>query len=340
MTVPESSIVRPSANGESLTVSKLFLNNWPGKIVARYCSPTKKFAPIPVNKVAKIMARWVLRCDTIGCMTAFKIPKPLNRPPSPKANIIIMIVDIIAAMPPRLSKAINVGLVLVVLKPLTTKSASSGTLCCHKKAALVTKILSINAGMAGTLYQAVTTSKPNGTSAHHVGCSKGNKAAIFWVACASARYPALKTTLTINVTPQAGTVVHIKFLMWAKRSVPEMALAKFVDSDKGELLSPKIAPDKTIPATIAGFIPINVPTPINETPTVDKVVKALPIKAPTSEVVTNAVGKKNAGVKILKPAQIIVGITPVASHSAIKAPISKKRNNGVSPDSIPFTSSR
>lgn len=71
-----------------------------------------------------------------------------------------------------------------------------------------------------------------------------------------------------------------------------MALARLVESDKGELLSPKIAPERIVPATNAGFKPINVPTPINATPTVDNVVNALPINVPTMAEVNKAVGKR------------------------------------------------
>ena len=57
MTVPESSIVRPSANGE-LNRLKAFLKQLTrAKLWRVLFMETKKFAPIPVNKVAKIMAR-------------------------------------------------------------------------------------------------------------------------------------------------------------------------------------------------------------------------------------------------------------------------------------------
>ena len=49
-----------------------------------------------------------------------------------------------------------------------------------------------------------------------------------------------------------------------------------------------------------------------------------------------AVGKKNWGFSILNPTQTIVGITPVASQSAIRAPISKNKNNGAIPEVIPL----
>ena len=72
------------------------------------------------------------------------------------------------------------------------------------------------------------------------------------------------------------------------------------------------------------------------TPTVDKVVKALPITVPTTAIVIKAVGKNQVGFRILKPAQIMVGMTPVDDHKAIIAPINKNKKIGAMPDSRPL----
>ena len=61
-----------------------------------------------------------------------------------------------------------------------------------------------------------------------------------------------------------------------------MAGARFVVSDKGEILSPKYAPDTTAPAVMGNDISIPVATPINATPTVAAVVQELPILIATT----------------------------------------------------------
>ena len=132
----------------------------------------------------------------------------------------------------------------------------------------------------------------------------------------------------INDTIKAGNVVHIKFLMCANKSVSAIDEARLVESDSGELLSPKMAPDNTAPATNAGEKPIAVPTPISATPTVASVVKADPIIDPTIAVTNKALGKNHAALATLNPNHSIVGMTFVPIHRAINIPISRNKNNG------------
>src|SRR5699024_9722097 len=145
--------------------------------------------------------------------------------------------------------------------------------------------------------------------------------------------------MKINNDPNnAGIVVHIMFLMCANKSVPAIDDAKFVESDNGELLSPKIAPDSTAPATIPGSNPIAVPTPINATPTVAIVVKAEPIIVPISAIINNALGKNHCTLAIFSPTHNNDGMVLVAIHNPINIPINRNKNNGASAFSIPFSS--
>ena len=97
----------------------------------------------------------------------------------------------------------------------------------------------------------------------------------------------------IKDTIKAGIVDHIKCLMCLKRSVPTMAEAKLVDSDKGDILSPKTAPEMIAPATRAGLAFILAPIPKSAIPTVEIVVKPLPIARPTIEQTIKTDGTKN-----------------------------------------------
>ena len=56
-------------------------------------------------------------------------------------------------------------------------------------------------------------------------------------------------------------------------------------SDKGDILSPKKAPETIAPAVIAGFKPKAFDRPIKATPKVATVVKLLPIEIPIIAVI-------------------------------------------------------
>lgn len=59
-----------------------------------------------------------------------------------------------------------------------------------------------------------------------------------------------------------------------------MADARLVESESGDVLSPKIAPEMMAPATKAGLKPIVVPIPKSAIPIVEMMVKALPMDVP------------------------------------------------------------
>ena len=97
----------------------------------------------------------------------------------------------------------------------------------------------------------------------------------------------------INDTTNEGIVDHIIFLIWAKRSLPAIAEAKLVESERGDILSPKTAPEMTAPATSAGLTFIATPIPKRAIPIVEIVVKPLPIERPTREQTIKVEGTKN-----------------------------------------------
>ena len=89
--------------------------------------------------------------------------------------------------------------------------------------------------------------------------------------------------------------------MCANKVVPETAGARFVVSEKGDILSPNTAPETTAPAVTAGGIPILIPIPTIATPRVPAVVQELPVEIPTSEQTIRHETRKNLGDKILSP---------------------------------------
>ena len=65
--------------------------------------------------------------------------------------------------------------------------------------------------------------------------------------------------------------------IWENKSVPAMAGARFVVSDKGDILSPKYAPEIIAPAVTDGDKPNPVAIPISATPNVPATVHELPM---------------------------------------------------------------
>ncbi len=80
-----------------------------------------------------------------------------------------------------------------------------------------------------------------------------------------------------------------------------MAGAKLVVSERGDILSPKYAPDIIAPAIIGVGIPNPIPTPISAIPTVPAVVHELPVANETIAHIIHVATKKIPGDKILSP---------------------------------------
>ena len=77
--------------------------------------------------------------------------------------------------------------------------------------------------------------------------------------------------------------------------------AMTVVSDKGEILSPKYAPEMIAPATSPSLNPSAFPMPSNATPMVAMVVQELPIINETRAQMTQAVKRNTFGLIILTP---------------------------------------
>ena len=83
--------------------------------------------------------------------------------------------------------------------------------------------------------------------------------------------------------------------------LPAIAAAKFVVSDKGDILSPKYAPEITAPAVIPRGMPIALPIPIKAIPTVADVVQELPVAIEIMAQIITQDGRKKDGCNICSP---------------------------------------
>ncbi|MNP05250.1 hypothetical protein D3C76_971970 [compost metagenome] len=86
--------------------------------------------------------------------------------------------------------------------------------------------------------------------------------------------------------------MYIILRICVNKDIPTTAGAKFVVSDKGDILSPKQAPQMIAPAASVGEIPVVKAIPIKATPIVLTVVNELPVNIETTIVTYNALTAK------------------------------------------------
>ena len=98
-----------------------------------------------------------------------------------------------------------------------------------------------------------------------------------------------------------GTVVSVMYFICLKRFEPVTAAAKLVVSLKGDILSPKYAPDIIAPATTPRSNPNAFPIPIRPIPIVAVVDQLLPVARATIELMITQVGKKKEALINLSP---------------------------------------
>ena len=105
----------------------------------------------------------------------------------------------------------------------------------------------------------------------------------------------------ISVMVIEGTVVKNMYLICWKRGTLFSDEAITVVSDKGEILSPKYAPEMIAPAITPSLNPSAFPMPSRATPMVAIVVQELPIISDTNAQITQAVTRNILGLIILTP---------------------------------------
>ena len=104
-----------------------------------------------------------------------------------------------------------------------------------------------------------------------------------------------------NAITKAGKVVGSIPLMCSQISIPDAAGVRLVVSDKGDILSPKKAPETMAPPVNSGGIPSPVPIPINAKPTVPTVPHEEPVAIDIRAQITQTEARKDEGLKISNP---------------------------------------
>ena len=98
-----------------------------------------------------------------------------------------------------------------------------------------------------------------------------------------------------------GTVVYIIYFICLNKSTWPMAAAILVVSERGDILSPKYAPEIIAPPINPNGNPIAVPIPSRAIPNVAIVLHELPVAIDTIAVIIAVANKNILGFNICKP---------------------------------------
>ncbi len=109
--------------------------------------------------------------------------------------------------------------------------------------------------------------------------------------------------------------------MWAKRLVPATTGARFVVSDRGDILSPKYAPATIAPAVIGSEAPSPPATLTRATPTVPTEPHDVPVSVETTAVIRNDTGMIQCGSIARSPRSTIIGMVPLIIQVPVSIPM-------------------
>ena len=166
------------------------------------------------------------------------------------------------------------------------------------------KVPTNNAGRAGTFF-IMSNSTITGTKNNHGLMLKLlsiaiNKFVISLEFCVLSIESPINKKMRSDMT-KLGIVVYIMYLIWVNKFVPAIAGARFVVSDKGDILSPKYAPDIIAPAVRPFEISKALPIPNRAIPTVAIVDQELPEANETIAHMMAAATRKIFGFSICNP---------------------------------------
>ena len=108
--------------------------------------------------------------------------------------------------------------------------------------------------------------------------------------------PIIKKMISVMIND--GIVVYVMYLMCVNKSVPEDTGARFVVSERGDILSPKYAPEIIAPAINPIGKPRAFPIPNNAIPIVAIVLHELPVAKDTIAEIIAVANKKKFGFNI------------------------------------------
>ena len=97
---------------------------------------------------------------------------------------------------------------------------------------------------------------------------------------------------TITATTAEGRAVYSMCRMWVYSGAPAPIAQILVESDSGESLSPRYAPETTAPAVAAIGAPSAAAVPIRATPIVPAEPQEVPVNSDISAVARNAVSSR------------------------------------------------
>ena len=97
-----------------------------------------------------------------------------------------------------------------------------------------------------------------------------------------------------------------------------------VESDSGDILSPKYAPETTAPAVAARGTSTAAAAPISATPSVPAEPHEVPVQIDITAVIRNAVTTKNCGLISSMPQPTRSGMVPASTQLPINMPMASR----------------
>ena len=101
-----------------------------------------------------------------------------------------------------------------------------------------------------------------------------------------------------------------------------------VESDRGDILSPKKDPTTMAPQVIGTGMPSPMPTPSSATPAVAKVPQLVPDTTDITVQIKQVTSRKILGLISFRPRSIIMGIVPLAIQTPTSMPVSIRTTTG------------
>ena len=139
----------------------------------------------------------------------------------------------------------------------------------------------------GNLNAAITTTTTSGRNSQRLMLNALRMPSIFALASKSPGWPSMKK-IASEMAMATDDVSSVSRRCWY-RSTPDATAARLAESESGEHVSPKYAPEMIAPAAMAGFNPMFAAIPMKPMPIVPTTVHELPMLIATMAEMAQAV---------------------------------------------------
>ena len=213
------------------------------------------------------------------CRNALSMPPSFKQCPMPRVSSVHATTSIMDMIPPLLSRVSRSATPVSMEKPMPAESmsliSSTWSPCVKAPMIIASRELESMAITGGTLNSASTSTNIGTMNSIGVMLKLASRPPIISstipISALCVSTFRLRTVYSTKDIISEGVTVYIMEPMCLYTVVPETAGARLVVSEKGDILSPNMAPESTMPPTRPRFMPRPVPIPMNATPRVARV---------------------------------------------------------------------